>query len=153
MMDAPIIILKARLILQDQGKVLLLEQQPNKGGNYSLPGGRIEQQEFAKDSLIRETLEEIGIRVAAHDLELAHILHKKTNNGQRMTLYFKANRWQGDLVVREPDKFSKAAWFPLGNLPSNTTMTVRHVLSQFQRGLMYSEFAKKKRSSGSGSFH
>ena len=143
-MDAPSIILKSRLILLDQGKVLMLEQIPAKGGNYSLPGGRIEQYEFAKDSLIRETAEEVGIQIQASDLELAHVLHKKTGNGQRITLYFKANRWEGDVQVLEPEKFVKATWFPLTSLPSNTTSTVKHVLAEYQKGLMYSEFSKKR---------
>ena len=142
-MDAPSIILKSRLILLDQGKVLMLEQIPAKGGNYSLPGGRIEQYEYAKDSLIRETNEEIGIRVRANDLELAHVLHKKTTNGQRITLYFKAERWEGDVRVLEPEKFVKATWFPLTSVPTNTTSTVKHVLTEYQKGLMYSEFSKK----------
>ena len=142
-MDTPSIILKSRLILSDQGKVLMLEQIPAKGGNYSLPGGRIELYENAKDSLIRETAEEIGIQVVAKDLELAHVLHKKTANGQRITLYFKTNSWEGDVTVLEPEKFVKATWFPLTSLPINTTSTVKHVLTQFQKGLMYSEFSKK----------
>ena len=121
----------------------MLEQIPAKGGNYSLPGGRIEQYEYAKDSLIRETNEEIGIRVRANDLELAHVLHKKTTNGQRITLYFKAERWEGDVRVLEPEKFVKATWFPLTSVPTNTTSTVKHVLTEYQKGLMYSEFSKK----------
>jgi len=39
--------LKARLILQNHGRLLLLKQTKPNGGNYSLVGGTIERKEYA----------------------------------------------------------------------------------------------------------
>ncbi len=135
--------LKVRLILYDKGKILLLRQTKANGGNYTLVGGTIEARETAIASLIREAREEAGIVLCPVDLELAHVLHKRTRHGHRLTLYFKAHRWEGRLRSRELDKFKKVCWFPLDSLPDKLTPTVRHVLLQYRKGHLYSEFVKK----------
>jgi len=61
---------KVRLILYDRGKILLLKQRRGNGGNYTLVGGTVEQHEFARESLIRETLEESNITIEPKDLSL-----------------------------------------------------------------------------------
>lgn len=137
--------LKSRLILYNKGKILLLKQKKSNGGNYSLVGGTIEKSETAKESLIRESLEEAGIVLKANDLTLAHVLHKQTKKGQRVTFYFKASRWEGNLRSREPQKFLAVEWFHLYNLPKNLTETVRHVLLQYRKGRMYSAFNEMKK--------
>ena len=136
--------LKARLILYNRGKILLLRQQKKNGGNYSLVGGTIEDDETAKECLIRESLEEAGIVLKLEDLQLAHVLHKQAKKGQRVTFYFKASRWEGNLRSREPEKFKGVEWFHLYNLPKNLTGTVRHVLKQYRKGKVYSAFNEKK---------
>ena len=133
--------LKVRLILYHRGRILLLRQKKGKGGNYTLVGGTIEDSEFAKEALIRESEEEAGLILDAGDLQLAHVLHKRPKNKkQRITLYFKASMWAGKLKTGEPNKFRGVAWFDLEKLPNNLTQTVRHVLEQYRSGHFYSEF-------------
>jgi ADP-ribose pyrophosphatase YjhB (NUDIX family) len=134
------ITLKARLILFHKGKILLLKQKRKQGGNFTLVGGTIETKETAIQAVIRETEEEAGILVKAEDLQLAHVLHKKTKNGQRITLYFKAQSWKGTFRNKEPEKFKGVSWFALNMLPSNLTSTARHVINQYRKGKLYSEF-------------
>ncbi len=131
--------LKARLILYDRGRILLLKQTKPNGGNYTLVGGTIENEETAKDSLIRESFEEAGIVLHPNDLKLVHVLHKVKKKQVRIVLYFKAYRWEGELKARERHKFKKAEWFYLDNLPKNMTGTVRHVLRAYRDGEAYSE--------------
>ncbi len=134
--------LKTRLILYNQGHILLLQQTKPNGGNYTLVGGTIESQEFARESLVRESLEEAGIKLQKKDLVLAHVLHKKSPSEQRITLYFKTSRWEGKLRAREKDKFKAAKWFDLDKLPDNLTTSVRHVLKCYRRGIFFSELEK-----------
>lgn len=134
--------LKTRLILYNQGHILLLKQTKPNGGNYTLVGGTIESHEFARASLIRESLEEAGIHLREKDLVLAHVLHKKSPREQRITLYFKSSRWEGKLRAREKDKFKAAEWFDLDSLPKNITPTVKHVLKCYRRGILFSELKK-----------
>lgn len=136
--------LKVRLILYDKGNILLLRQKKKLGGNYTLVGGTIENTEYALDSLIRESEEEAGLQLKAEDLQLVHVLHKRTNsNGHRITLYFKATRWAGKITTAEPHKFKDVEWFSLEKLPSNLSDTVRHVLKEYRDGRLYSEFRNK----------
>lgn len=134
--------LKARLILEDRGRILLLKQTKPNGGNYSLVGGTIERKEYAVESLIRESFEEAGIRLTPADLSLVHVLHKRYKKAHRIVLYFRAHHYEGEPESRERKKFENVEWHPYGALPSNLTSTVRHVLKAYSRGRLYSEMEK-----------
>ena len=135
--------LKARLILYHKGQILLLKQTKPNGGNYTLVGGNIDDREFARQALIRESYEEAGITLKEKDLQLVHILHKAINDEHRLVLYFKAYRWEGMLKAKETHKFKEAEWFYLDKLPRNLTETVSLVLEKYRKGFFYSEYVKK----------
>ncbi len=135
--------LKVRLILYHRGRILLLKQTKPNGGNYTLVGGNIEEKESAKQCLIREAEEEAGITLKEVDLKLVHVLQKVQHDQQRIVLYFKAYRWEGNLQAKERHKFKEVEWFELDQLPRNLTQTVRHVLEQYRHGNLYSEIKLK----------
>ena len=134
--------IKVRLLLYRKGKILLLKQTKRNGGNYTLVGGNVDPGEGGKAALIREAHEEAGIQLQAEDLKLAHTLHKRIGKNQRVTLYFKAAKFSGEIRSKEPKKFAKVEWCPLDQLPANLTNTVRHVLRAYRHGKFYSEFKK-----------
>ena len=134
---------KARLILYDRGRILLLKQRRQNGGNYTLVGGTVESEEYARDSLIRETREEANILISERDLALVHVLHKRTKKGHRVNLYFKASRYRGIIQNLEAHKFKAAQWFPINRLPENVTATVRQALNAYRAGQLYSEERKR----------
>jgi 8-oxo-dGTP pyrophosphatase MutT (NUDIX family) len=137
------ILLKVRLILEYQGMVLLLKQTSENGGKYTLVGGTIENEEFAKSSLIRESREEAGITLKPDNLQLVHILHKKKGKNSRVVLYFKSKNWKGEPSALERHKFKKVEWFSLDELPKNMSPTVRHVFERYKEGETYSEYLKE----------
>lgn len=132
-------IIKVRLILEEEKKVLLLEQTNENGGKYTLVGGTVEALEFARKALIRECREEIGIKLKSNDLSIAHILHKKKIGEDRITFYFNTVKWAKTIKCKEKKKFAAVSWFPIDNLPLQTSSTVRHVLEQIKMGKLYSE--------------
>lgn len=134
--------IKARLILYHRGKILLLKQTKPNGGNYTLVGGTMEAGEYAKDTLIRESFEEAGIKLKSEELTLVHVLQKNKPSERRLTLYFKAYRWEGTLRAKEPWKFQGVAWYSLDELPKNLTPTVKHVMQKYRQGQVYSEWDK-----------
>lgn len=142
MASTPTITLKTRLILYDRGRILLLRQTKPNGGNYTLVGGTIEAEEFARQALVREAREEAGVQLREKDLTLVHVMHKKSKTEQRITLYFKTSRWEGKLRAREKHKFQAAEWFDLDELPDNLTETVAQVLKAYRRGIFFSEREK-----------
>ena len=131
--------LKARLILQNRGRLLLLKQTKPNGGNYSLVGGTVEKKEFAAATLIRESWEEAGIRLLPEDLEIVHVLHKRYPNKHRIVLYFRAFYYEGKPESKETKKFANVEWRPINDLPKNLTDTVQHVLKAYNEGKLYSE--------------
>jgi 8-oxo-dGTP diphosphatase len=132
------------LILQAQDQTLLA-RRCNTGyqdGNYSLVAGHVEAGESVTEALIREAREEIGITVAAQDLEFVHLLHRRAEDDLTyFDFFFAAHRWQGEVTNCEPHKCDDLRWFPLAALPANLIAYVRDVLTHFQlNGDKFSEY-------------
>jgi 8-oxo-dGTP diphosphatase len=140
MAGIPKVLLKVRLILYHKGQILLLKQTKPNGGNYTLVGGTVEAFETAPQALIREAFEEAGVVLREKDLQLVHVLQKVKNGEQRITLYFKTYRWEGQLMAREVHKFKECEWFHLDKLPKNLTQSIRHVLQKYRDGVPFSAF-------------
>ena len=136
-------VIKARLILKQNDKILLLAQTSENGGKFTLPGGTVEAEEFAKETLIRECQEELGIQLEDTNLSLIHVLHKKKGKENRITIYFVAQDYKGTLHAIETEKFRGVTWASIDRLPTKTSATVRHVLAKVNVGEGYSEFSKK----------
>lgn len=138
--------IKVRVIMEEENKILLLEQTNENGGKFTLAGGTVEDVEFARKALIRECKEEIGIKLKASDLVVVHILHKKKIEEDRLTIYFKAAKWEKRIKCKEKKKFAAVSWVDIDNLPIRTSFTVRHVLDQIKMGSLYSELLVGKES-------
>lgn len=136
-----------RLILEDNGRMLFLRQTEQNGGRFSLVGGNVEEQEFAREALAREATEEAGIHVEPEDLTLIHVLHRhKLKKGETLlVLYFRASRFHGEPEPLEPKKFKDVGWFPINNLPAEVSKPTLHVLACIRRGVIYSEFPTRKK--------
>ena len=130
---------QVRLIIEQEGKVLLLRQTPKNGGAFTLAGGKIEAGETAIQALIRESWEEAGIILREDDLQLVHTMLQIKGKRHRFILFFKAIRWTGVLASREPDKFKEVVWQPLDALPQSTNPRIVLALHYYRQGLLFSE--------------
>jgi 8-oxo-dGTP diphosphatase len=137
--------LKVCLILEQEGEILLLEQTNANGGRHALIGGKVEIEEFATQSLVRECLEEAGIVVQEQDLALVHALHIHKGKKRQMILYFKARRWEGDVASCELKKFKQATWYALDALPDNLSEMTRTVLEHYKTGRSFTCAAVRTR--------
>lgn len=131
--------LKTRLILEQDGKILLLRQRKSKGGAYTLVGGKLEPGETAKETLVRESWEEAGLKLNKEDLVFVHALHKVKGGQNRVFLFFQAKKWSGRIRSREPEKFKSLEWFPIDKLPVNIKPSVKLVLDRHFSGTSYTE--------------
>jgi 8-oxo-dGTP pyrophosphatase MutT (NUDIX family) len=111
------------LLLLD-GDAVLLALRRNTGyadGRWNLPSGKLELGEDAVSGVIRESREEIGIRLTPEELRPAATLHHYAAPGHtRLGLVFvamSAPQRQGEPVNAEPHKCGGIDWFPADALP------------------------------------
>ena len=140
------VIITTRLLLEKEGFYLYLEQTEGNGGAFTLPGGKVEQEEFAKQALVRESYEEVGITLKKKSLDLVHAVYKKLKNSTEIIFFFKAVKWKGELKNKEPLKFVDFAWFPVDDIPIKTPRILKYALGRIQEGKMYSEYPKETKS-------
>jgi ADP-ribose pyrophosphatase YjhB (NUDIX family) len=122
-----------------------LAQTKTNGGGYTLPGGKIEGLEFAKDALVRETFEEVGVILERNKLRLVHITHRKLKSVIEIIFLFQASDWSGEMAVKEPEKFREATWLPVDEPPERLTTVLKYTLDRLAKGKFYSEFPKVKK--------
>lgn len=134
------------LVLIKDGKVLL-SRRFNTGymdGNYSLPAGHVDKGETFTHCIIRESKEEIGIDLSPEDLKVSHLMHRFSGAqwgdlGYRIDVFFTSDKWQGDIVNKEPDKCDDLSWHNLNNLPNNIIPYIRQALEGINKKIFYSE--------------
>jgi 8-oxo-dGTP diphosphatase len=134
-------------ILRD-GPRVLLAQRMNTGhqdGNFGLPAGHIDEGETAREALLREVSEEVGVQADPAHTRLVHMQHYTRGHAGARTTYidwhFECTRWSGAPSIGEPDKCGELRWCTLDALPDNTIDYIRDVLVRvYERGENYSEW-------------
>ncbi len=122
-------------------RVLLLRRF-NTGwedGNYSVPAGHIDAGESVTQAAIREVREEIGVRLEPQDVEVVHVMNRKSED-ERIDFFLLVRRWTGEIANQEPDKCDDLTWYPVTSLPDNMLPYVRQALLNYQNGMLFSEF-------------
>lgn len=108
----------AGVIIWQKGKVLLGFRLSKHGhGVWSFPGGHVEFGEHPEQAVIREALEETGLKISSVE-KLTFTSDFYENGTQYITLFFKAKSWSGILENREPEKCDRWDWFSPEELPS-----------------------------------
>ena len=139
-MERSTLIPEAHLLLLQNNHVLLLRRQ-NTGyedGNYSVIAGHIEKNETARQGMAREASEEAGLAISLQDLVLCHVMHRKSDD-ERVSFFFKAERWMGEPRNLEPHKCGDLSWFHVDSLPANVIPYIQQAIEKTLRGEAYSE--------------
>jgi 8-oxo-dGTP diphosphatase len=132
----------AYLLLIKKNEICLLLRK-NTGycdGMYSLIAGHVEENEFASAAMLREAKEEAGLDLALSQLQVAHVLHRKSNR-MNIEVFFLCTEWEGSVQNLEPHKCEHLQFFPIHDLPSNTIEYIVRVIQAVERGEFYSEIA------------
>jgi len=106
-------------------------------GNYSFPAGHVEEGESFKETAVREAKEEIGIDVKLEDISLAHVMHRVPLG--RISVFMKAEKWEGVIRNIEPEKCDDLSWFNLDVLPKNTIPYIKKTIEDYKQKNVYSE--------------
>ncbi len=124
-----------------QGQILLLRRF-NTGwedGNFSVVAGHLEAGETVTQAAAREAAEEVGVTVLPADLEIVHVMNRKSED-ERIDFFMRVRDWRGQIHNHEPGKCDLLDWYFLDTLPPNTIPYVRFALEKSQAGIFYSEF-------------
>ena len=118
------------LIIDEQGRLLLLEHVFRPDGGWGIPGGFLNKGEQPEAGLRRELREEIGIEVANVKMLFARTL----SGPKQIEIYFRASA----IGRPEPCSFEikSAGWFSLDKLPPELSEDQRRLI---QRALTLSE--------------
>jgi ADP-ribose pyrophosphatase YjhB (NUDIX family) len=100
------------VVVDEQGRVLLLKHVFRTGSGWGIPGGFIEKGEQPEDAVRRELEEEIGLRLAQVELAFVRTLKRP----RQVEIIFRC-RPQGEFAPRSVE-IKSAEWFALEALPS-----------------------------------
>lgn len=132
-------IVKVRLILRKNSKILILQKSKLEGSGFSLIGGLIKSSESALTALIRESKEEANIVLQKDNLKLVHVAHRLKKDQSVVTLFFETYSWEGKIKNLEPRLHKGFGWVSLSNIPLTMTNYMKNALDCYQTGIMYSE--------------
>ncbi len=134
-MGKPDIHIDLHLVLLRDGWILMGERRNTEfgAGQYHVPAGRLEIDETIIDGIIREASEETGIELTAENIDLAFVMHFR-GQSDRLSLFFTADRWSGEIENREPHKCAGWEWIPIADLPANTVPYARQAITDLLTG-------------------
>ena len=132
------------VLTNEDGKVLLLRRYNTgfKDGQYSLVAGHVDEGENFTQALIREAKEEAGITVTPEQVNICHVMHRKsdTDGSERVDVFCIVKNWQGEVENKEPHKCDELSWHDLDSLPDNIIPYIKHALEAIKEQQPYSEF-------------
>ena len=126
-----------RTLVFDAAGRLLLERQ-RVFGSWALPHGCVDLGESALDAAIRETEEEVGIRIQRARLFGIYtdpkysVVYPNGDQVQTFTIAFVAEAWQGELRP-DGDEVLEAAFFALDALPEPIYEIHRETIEDWRR--------------------
>jgi 8-oxo-dGTP pyrophosphatase MutT (NUDIX family) len=129
-------------IIRDGDKILLVRRYNTgyKDGFFTFPAGHVDQGELPHESMLREIVEEIGIRCEAGSLIPVHAMYRISDSGRTYVDYFfEISKYGGSPENKEPHKCDKIEWFEMDNIPDNTLPHVKTVLGLLKNNVYLSE--------------
>jgi ADP-ribose pyrophosphatase YjhB (NUDIX family) len=108
-------------------------------GHYSVPAGHLDGNEPVRLAAVRESLEEVGVRIDPTALAFAGVMHRLEGD-ERVDFFVHVKEWSGEPVNMESQKCDEMRWTDINNLPDNTIPYIRQAIKNFQSGVMFEEF-------------
>lgn len=104
--------------------------------------GHVDLGENFTQCMIREAAEEADVILTPADLQVAHIMHRRSTtieNKYKIDTFFLAKQWTGDITNKEPHKCDDLFWFDLDNLPENLIPYIKQAIDCIKSQIFYSE--------------
>jgi len=114
------------VVLDERGRILLLNHVFRKGSGWGIPGGFIEKREQPEEALRRELREEAGLEV--YDMKVAFA--RTLKRPQQVEIIFLCRAREAALVSPQSLEIRNAAWFERGALPRELARDQRLIIER-----------------------
>lgn len=134
------LVVAVHLILIENRKILLLRRY-NTGyedGNYNVVAGHIDGNESVIKAMQREALEEAGIKIKEEDLEIVHVMHRKSEDRESIDYFLTCKSYTGKISIMEKDKCDELKFYDLDKLPINVIPYVRKGIEYYRNNIPFS---------------
>ena len=108
-------------------------------GTYTLPSGNINYNESFEDAAIRKTKEESNLDIKKEDLNLVSISDDKNEYAHYVTIGMIANKYSGEVMLKDSEEFVSYDWFDIDNLPSNLCEPSRKIIKNYLNNRIYNK--------------
>jgi ADP-ribose pyrophosphatase YjhB (NUDIX family) len=111
----------AAFILNHKGELLVAQRgkEPAKG-TLDLPGGFVDNEETAEQGMVREILEETGLRINVDSVEylfsIPNIYRYSGMDIHTLDLFFRCYVDEENAVIKAADDAAELAWVPLNKV-------------------------------------
>lgn len=129
------------IIKNDKNQILLQRRQGTKlwPGFLALPAGHIDEGENAYEALIREAKEELNILVNINDIIDTFIVNRKNKSlSPYYDVYFEISKYEGEIIINEPEKCSELLWADINNLPTDMIEFEKEAINNNLKGIKFS---------------
>ncbi len=125
----------AAIILNEKGGILVNKRTENckwEPDVWSLPCGKVEDEESPEEAIVRELKEEFGIsvKVVRKVSERTYFLESKNADWTVYGYLCEIN--SGKVLVREPEKTEEIMFVSIGRLPEKFFPELKTVVTDFQ---------------------
>ena len=112
------------VVVDRQGRVLLLKHVFRTGSGWGIPGGFMEKREQPDEAIRRELREEVGLEVESLEIVIVRMLEKS----RHLEIIFRC-RPRGQAKPRS-NEIKNASWFALDALPRELSRDQRHLIER-----------------------
>jgi 8-oxo-dGTP diphosphatase len=114
------------VVLDEGGRVLLLQHTFRKGSGWGIPGGFVEKGEQPEDAIRRELREEVGAEIDGARLVSARALRRP----RQVELLFVARLREGERPRAASAEIRRAEWFATDALPEGLSRDQRRLIGR-----------------------
>ena len=118
------------VVVDDLGRVLLLEHEFRTGSGWGIPGGFLERGEQPLAGLRRELREEIGLEVETAELASVRTLRRP----QQVEIHFRCRVRPGARAAPQSMEINSVGWFEPTALPSELSRDQRRIIQDALEG-------------------
>ena len=129
------------IIKNDKNQILLQRRQGTKlwPEFLALPAGHIDEDENAYEALLRESKEELNILVNINDITDVFVVNRKNKSlSPYYDVYFEISKYDGKIVINEPEKCSELLWADINNLPADMIKFEKEAINNNLKGIKFS---------------